>query len=69
MSVYAIVKDVASSRGKSIYRIEHDLEIANGTIGRWDKSMPRADTLQRVANYLDVTVSYILDRAAKEESN
>lgn len=66
MSVYSVIRDVATAKGKSIYRIEHDLQIANGTIGRWDRSMPRADTLQKVADYLDVTVSFILNQAAKE---
>lgn len=66
MSVYTVVKKLADKKGQSVYRIEHDLGISNGTIGRWNHSMPRADTLQLVADYLNVTSSYILNRAGKE---
>lgn len=59
MSLYTAVKEVAEGRNKSIYRIEHDLHIGNGTIGKWDRSIPRADMLQKVADYLGVTTQYL----------
>ena len=65
MKLYAVVRKVAEVRGKSIYRVEHDLGFSNGTISKWDYSMPRADKLQAVANYLDTTVSVLLDEAAQ----
>lgn len=40
--------------------------ISDGTIGKWDSSMPRADTLRKVADYLGVTTAYILDRAKEK---
>lgn len=67
MGLYTAVKTLAEEQGKTVYRIEHDLGIGNGTIGRWDSSMPRADTLQKVANYLDVTISFILDQSKEEK--
>lgn len=67
MSLYTAVKTVASKNGKSIYRIERDLGIGNGTIARWDASIPRADTLQNVADYLGVTPQYLFSLAKKEK--
>ena len=67
MSIYTAVKEVAYRKGKSIYRIEHDLGIGNGTIARWDVSIPRADTLQNVADYLGVTPQYLFSLAKKEK--
>lgn len=36
-------------------------------ISKWDKSMPRADALQSVADYLGVTTQYLFNLARKEK--
>lgn len=66
MSIYTAIKKVAYEKGKSIYRLEKDLDFSNGTISKWNKSMPGADSLQAVADYLGTTPQYLL-RLAKEE--
>lgn len=66
MTVYTAIKTIAKPQGKSIYRIEKDLGLSNGAISKWNKSMPGADSLQAVADYLGVTPQYLL-RLAKEE--
>ncbi|GAN36446.1 transcriptional regulator [Lacticaseibacillus paracasei] len=63
MTVYSAVKTIAQAQGRSIYRIEKDLNFVPGKLNKWDKSMPGADVLQDVANYLGVTSAYILDKA------
>ena len=69
MSLYTAVKKEATQNHKSIYQIEHDLQLSNGMIIKWDKSMPRADALQNVADYLGVTTQFLfkLAREDKEE--
>ena len=69
MSLYTAVKKVADQNHKSIYQIEHDLQLSNGMISKWNKSMPRADALQDVADYLGVTTQFLfkLAREDKEE--
>lgn len=67
MSLYTAVKQIAAKNHKSIYRIEHDLQLSNGMISKWDKSMPRADALQSVADYLGVTTQYLFNLARKEK--
>lgn len=67
MSVYTAIKGIANERKISIYKIERDLQLTNGVISHWDKSMPRADSLQSVADYLGVTSSFILNKARNEE--
>lgn len=66
MTVYDAVKRLASQRGLSIYRIERDLQLSNGSIRRWNSSMPAADTLTRVAKYLGTTVEDILNKSRGE---
>ncbi|WP_423250945.1 XRE family transcriptional regulator [Lactobacillus crispatus] len=50
-----------------MYQIEHDLQLSNGMISKWNKSMPRADALQDVADYLGVTTQYLFSLARKEK--
>lgn len=67
MSLYTAIKQIAAKNHKSIYQIEHDLQLSNGMISKWDKSMPRADALQSVADYLGVTTQYLFNLARKEK--
>lgn len=67
MGLYTAVKSVAKKQNKSVYRIERDLKMGNGTISRWDKAVPRADTLQSVADYLGVTPQYLFSIARNEK--
>lgn len=67
MSLYTAVKEVASQNKKTIYQIEHDLHLSNGIIGKWNKSIPSADVLQDVADYLGVTPQYLFKLARKEK--
>lgn len=67
MSVYTAIKGIANERKISVYKIERDLQLTNGVISHWNKSMPRADSLQSVADYLGVTSSFILNKARNRE--
>lgn len=67
MSLYTAVKEVANQNKKSIYQIEHDLRLSNGIIGKWNKSMPHADVLQDVADYLGVTTQYLFKLARRKK--
>ena len=67
MSLYTAVREVASQNKKTIYQIEHDVHLSNGIIGKWNKSIPRADVLQDVADYLGVTPQYLFKLARKEK--
>lgn len=44
----------------SISALEKELDIGNGTIGSWDESMPRVDSLKKVADYFGKSVDYFL---------
>ena len=69
MSLYSAIKIVANQNGKSIYQIEKDLKLSNGLISKWNKSVPRADSLQKVADYLGVTTQYLFSLARKDKVN
>lgn len=63
LSVYSTIRKIAKKRNISIYQIEHDLNLSNGSISKWNSSIPRADKLQKVADYLGVTTMFILNDA------
>lgn len=67
MTIYSAIQGIANSKGLSVYQIEKDLNLSNGNIGKWNKSMPRADKLQSVADYLGVTTTFILNKAKEEQ--
>ncbi|WP_125764490.1 XRE family transcriptional regulator [Companilactobacillus hulinensis] len=67
MSIFSTIKVIAMQKNISIYRIEHDLELPNGIIRRWNVSDPSATNLQKVADYLGVTSTYILNKSKEGE--
>lgn len=62
MSVLYKIKDLANEKGVSLSELERSIGISNGSISKWEKSSPKADTLQKVADYFNVSVDYLLGR-------
>ena len=59
--IYDKIKEIASEKGISIYRIEKDLDLGNGNISKWNTSSPSATTLNSIANYLNVRLEQLLE--------
>lgn len=59
--IYDRIKQIALDKGISIYRIEKDLDLGNGTISKWNNSSPSATTLNSIANYLNVRLEQLLE--------
>jgi len=55
------ITKLCKARGISIYKLEKDLHLGNGTVARWNKQDPGASKLKAVADYLGVTVDYLLE--------
>lgn len=47
-------------RGISIAKLEREVGIGNGTIGKWGKSSPTVDSLKKVADHFGVSVDALL---------
>ncbi|WP_339102047.1 XRE family transcriptional regulator [Candidatus Enterococcus clewellii] len=61
--IYDVVKNLATLRKVSINKIETDLELSSSTISKWNVSIPRADSLDKVARYLGTTSEKILEQS------
>ena len=58
--LYERIKSISEVKSLSIYKIERDLDFSNGTISKWNKSMPSAKNLKKVADYLGVDMEELL---------
>lgn len=59
--LYENVKRVAKEKGVPIYKIEDDCGYQRGAISKWKTSSPTVNRLKVVADYLGVTVDYLLN--------
>lgn len=58
--IYKKIAELCKQRGISISKLERDIGIGNGTVGRWVTSSPTVEKLMKVADYFGVSVDEIL---------
>lgn len=63
------IRGLANKKGMSLPVLEATLGFGNGTIVRWDKSSPTVEKLQKVADFFNVSVDYLLGREDYVSSN
>lgn len=61
MSLKTRIKSLANGHNMSLTTLESELGFGNGTITKWDKTVPNADKLNTVAKYFGVTMDYLLN--------
>lgn len=62
MTLYERIKSICDERKISIYRIEKECGLGNGSIMKWENSSPKIDNIIKLANYFDVSIDYLLGR-------
>ena len=60
MTLKERVKNLCKNRGVSMNQLEKELEFASGYISKLDKSTPNSKNIQKIANYFNVSVDYIM---------
>lgn len=60
MSIVDRIQLTVKERGSSLKQLERDCGIGNGTIRRWEEQSPRLDILEKVANFLQVSLDYLV---------
>ncbi|MBC2819926.1 XRE family transcriptional regulator [Enterococcus faecalis] len=66
MMLFDRVKELCKKRGISISELEDNVGFGKNTIYKWKNQSPKAETLQKVADYFDVSVDYLLGRTEKK---
>lgn len=62
MNLYEKIKKLANEQNLSIRQLEEQLNFGNGVINRWRKNKPGIDKIEKVADYFNVSLDYLLDR-------
>ena len=60
MGLYEQIRDIAKFKGYSINRLEKELGFARSSINKFNKNIPSVDKLQQIADFLGVTVDYLM---------
>lgn len=58
--LYDNVKKICEEKGLSIGKLEKDLQLSNGSICKWNENEPGIRKVQKVADYLGVSIEELL---------
>lgn len=61
LGLYENIRTAAKKKGYSINRLEQELNFARSYIGKFKTITPGLDKIQRIAEFLDVPVEYLLN--------
>lgn len=59
-TVYEKIIELCDEKDISQRRLQEEVGMSTGTISKWKKQAPRTATLQKVADYFNVDVNYLL---------
>lgn len=65
MDMVSLIKKMCKEKKISLNELESAVGLGVNTIYKWDKASPSSDKLQKVADYFDVSVDYLLGRKEK----
>lgn len=68
MTIKERISILAKRQNTTLQKIESDLDFGRWTISRWDKSSPSVDKLQQVAQYLNVSIDFLLGNVVYDNS-
>ena len=63
------IKNMSKIRNVSVRKLLADVGLGLNTMSNMKTSMPKADNLARIADYLDCSVHYLLGRTDNPEVN
>lgn len=66
MSLVERIKILCDDKKVTFAEVERKIGISNGQIRRWDNVSPKSETLNKVADYFDVSTDYLLGRTDKK---
>ena len=66
--IFTKIKKMCKEKGISVYRLRKDLGFTEGTMEKWDGSMPGADKLLLVAKYFEVPIEYFLEEQTETKN-
>lgn len=69
MTMYERIETLRKSVGISQGRLEKELGFSNGSISKWKNSTPTPDRLQKLADYFNVSLEYLMTGKEKDSDD
>lgn len=69
MTIYERIKDLCTKKKLTITTLEKQCELSQNSIKKWGVVSPKADSLNRVASSLNVSVDYLLGRTENKDNS
>ena len=60
MTLFDRIEDLRAKNGISQGKLEKELGFSNGSISKWRNSLPNPTRLQKLAEYFDVSVEFLM---------
>lgn len=60
MSIVDRLQAIVKERGTTFKQLERNVGLGNGTIRRWEEQSPRLDKLTKVADYLQISLDFLV---------
>lgn len=62
MTILDRIRSLANDRKVTLAELERSLNFSNGSLRKWETSTPSGDKIEKVADYFNVSVDYLLGR-------
>lgn len=66
MIVFERLKSLCKEQGTSIVELEEELGFGKNSLYGWKKKVPNGSNLEKVANYFNVSIDYLVGRAERK---
>ncbi|MGW6194004.1 helix-turn-helix domain-containing protein [Bacillus cereus] len=66
MTIVDRIKKLCKEHKITIAELERRIQLSNGQIRKWDNQTPGVDKIQKVADYFDVSIDFLLGRTEKK---
>lgn len=62
MTITEKIKELCDEKDTTFAAVERACDLSNGSIRRWEENKPAVDKLEKVADYFNVSVDYLLGK-------
>lgn len=69
MTIFERVQELSRKQGKTLQKVANDLGFGDNYLYTLKKQKPKADNLEKLADYFHVSVDYLLGRAEAKSVN
>lgn len=69
MNLLEKIQELCKQKNISVTKLEQELNLGKSTIMKWSNASPSVDKLNKVANYFEVSIDYLLGKTEEKNYN